>query len=800
MMKLKRFFNSLRTITILPFVVLIIVSVGITELLSYTNSQAAIQNISAQIIDETQQRVKQNLDNRLLIPHLVNKANQEVLSQELLTLEDPNGLMRFFYQQGMRYKNEGISLGTIALGTPQGDFIGANAAENYVTVANEATERNIRRFEPDALGFPTTNMLRERPDYDATTRPWYKAALAAKGVTWNINTSATDPTRIDADAVLPYYDEQGNLICIFTTSISLGQLSDFLQQIKVGQNGQVFIVDRDGLLVASSMPEDASIAENPTVKEVGRLSVKDSTNQVVKSTASYLEQSLPIKNIQALEHISFKLDNAAYIGQVTPYSDGKGIDWLVVIVAPESDFLGQIQNNNRASFATILVAVLITIGLAFAFGQSVTNPIVSLNNAARSLANGNFSQRVNIQRNDEIGELATSFNSMAEQLAHQVETLELRVSERTSELENQASQLVSRTRELENAKSSVERRAVQLKAVSEVSKAITTFQNIDELLPRIASTISDTFGFYHVGIFMIDTAGEYAVLESSNSEGGRRMLENGHRLLVGKTGIVGNVAATGNPRVALDTGTDATFFNNPFLPETRSEMSLPLKSADKVIGVLDVQSTEQNAFSQEDVEILSLLADQVNIAIQNSRLFEEIQRTSNESQQLLKQYAREQWNRVTRGQKRVGYFYKGDFKTLDRRILSAGQDEHEQTEIQVPIMVRGQKIGTLAVRAPQGHEFTEDELDIIRAATERTAISAENARLFDETTNRAERERLVSEITNKIRSTNDPQEMLNTAMQELKQALGTSKVQILPYDPAKKAPAKDANGKSRPNS
>lgn len=261
------------------------------------------------------------------------------------------------------------------------------------------------------------------------------------------------------------------------------------------------------------------------------------------------------------------------------------------------------------------------------------------------------------------------------------------------------------------------------------------------------------------------------------------MLEHGHRLAIGKTGIVGNVAATGKPRVALDTGSDATFFNNPFLPETRSEMALPLKSADKVIGVLDVQSTQPDAFTHDDVEILSLLAEQVNIAIQNSRLYAEIQRTSNELQQLLKQYAREEWSRVTKGQKRIGYHFKGDFKPLDRHILQTNPDGSEQKTIQVPILVRGQKIGTLAVRARQDRDFSEDEMDIIRAATERTAISAENARLFDETTNRAERERMVAEITNKIRSTNDPQTMLATAMQELKQALGASKVQIIPYNP-----------------
>jgi GAF domain-containing protein len=181
---------------------------------------------------------------------------------------------------------------------------------------------------------------------------------------------------------------------------------------------------------------------------------------------------------------------------------------------------------------------------------------------------------------------------------------------------------------IENARlfQETQRRATQLATAAAVARDATAILDVDHLLDETMSLISKQFGFYHAGIFLLDERDEYAVLQAASSEGGRRMLERGHKLRVGEVGIVGYVASTGEPRVALDVGEDTAHFAHPDLPNTRSEMALPLKVQDRVIGVLDVQSTQEAAFSEDDVAVLQTMADQLATAIANARLFEQVQR------------------------------------------------------------------------------------------------------------------------------------------------------------------------------
>jgi GAF domain-containing protein len=366
-----------------------------------------------------------------------------------------------------------------------------------------------------------------------------------------------------------------------------------------------------------------------------------------------------------------------------------------------------------------------------------------------------------------------------EQLTELRDELELRVEERTSELAN-------RNQELDQANSQIQRRAAQFEALAQVTRAITSIRDLQELLPHITTVISDHFGFYHVGIFLLDDANEFAVLSAANSEGGKQMLERRHRLRVGEQGIVGNVTLTGNPRIAMDVGVDAVFFDNPELPDTHSEMALPLKSGKLIVGALDVQSTERGAFTEEDIQMLGLLADQVSLAIENARLFDETRRALSEAESISHQLTREAWARMPVENKLLGYRYSIAGSSplngpLDLAEFSKSKEnQKDSSQVIVPIKLRGETIGTLVVQSPSTAALNQSQIDLIKAVAERVALSAENARLFEETTRRAERERLVSDITGKIRSVNDPQSMIQTAMEELRKALGASKVEVIP--------------------
>jgi GAF domain-containing protein len=395
----------------------------------------------------------------------------------------------------------------------------------------------------------------------------------------------------------------------------------------------------------------------------------------------------------------------------------------------------------------------------------ILNLLLKRMRAARIRAEAN--EKAQIEANLELANLNT--------------LLEQRVEERTAEL-------MQRGIELEAANQQIRRRAAHLEALAQVAHAVASVRDLQELLPQIAMAISDKFGFYHVGLFLLDEANEYAVLSATNSEGGQKMLERKHRLRVGQEGIVGYVTSSGEPRVAMDVGKDAVFFDNPDLPNTHSEIALPLKSEYRIIGALDVQSTITAAFTDEDIQMLSLLADQVSLAIENARLFDETRSALSEAEAISRQFTREAWGRVPVEHKLLGYRYNvagaaplTEPVDVSRPAKGKSRDNQKDTnQVVIPIELRGEVIGTLVVQSPSTEKLNQDQIDLIRAVAERVALSAENARLFEETTRRAERERLVSDITGKIRSVNDSQTMVQTAIEELRRALGASRVEVIP--------------------
>ena len=387
----------------------------------------------------------------------------------------------------------------------------------------------------------------------------------------------------------------------------------------------------------------------------------------------------------------------------------------------------------------------------------------------------------------------TAFRASVERArVKEVQDINTELKELTANLEQRVDE---RTAELEAANQRTSQRATKLQAITQLSEAIAELKDPDELFPAVTTLISERFGYYHVGIFLVDSEKGFAVLQSANSEGGQVMLARGHRLALG-TGVVGYSAQTGQPRIALDVGSDAVFFDNPDLPNTRSEIALPLKSRDEIIGVLDVQSTEQGAFSDEDLQVLTTLANQVSIALENTRLLSETRSALAQVQDVYDEFTRSEWSRAASIAEQPGFRYQsGRIEILQDALRSpevvsavengqvvanqVNRSEEKRGTLVVPVKLREEVIGVLHIESGQpSHEWNEEEINLVQAVAERAAIAMENARLFQDARRRASKEQLISEASARIGSALNLENILQTTAEELERVLGGSEVLI----------------------
>jgi len=635
----------------------------------------------------------------------------------------------------------------------------------------------------ETLYYPNINLASLVPsDFDVTGRPWFVNASPAQ-----------DPSRqaVWADPYLdaashglivtvsaPVYDSSGTFRGVVAMDFQLSKITNLVSNIRVGDTGYAFLIDKNDKLIAMPASGYKEFGVSPSTVPLGHvLDPTEVSAQVptdfwkVLNKMSRGESGLETIQVNGVDHfISYSsLPSVGYsLAKIVPAQE-----LLTNVTTAQEQIAQSTRNTLIFSILLILGILIISILATFAISDTLMMPLRALTKTAEEITDGDLTATAEIRGQDEIGMLANTLNKMTSTLKENIRSLEQRVAERTSDLEE--------------ASRNADQRAAQFEAIALIVKAINSVHQMDALLPQITSVISERFGYYHVGIFLNDESGQTAILAATNSEGGKNMLARGHRLKIGEQGIVGYVAATGTVRVARSVGEDAAYFNNPDLPETLSEMALPLLVGNQIAGVLDVQSKQADAFSAEDIGVLSLLADEVSLAIDNTRLLESTRRSLSEAEALYHQYLRQAWSRFPREENLVGYrnTISGSAPLespvdFDSNPKGGNNEQKETGRLVVPIKLRGELIGNLVIQAPQNKEWTHDQMDLAQAVADRVALSAENARLFDETSRRAERERMVTEITSKIRSTNNPEEMIGIALNELRNALGATQVQLIP--------------------
>lgn len=341
------------------------------------------------------------------------------------------------------------------------------------------------------------------------------------------------------------------------------------------------------------------------------------------------------------------------------------------------------------------------------------------------------------------------------------------------ELQNRSVELLSANQQLEN-------RTKKLHAIAIVTRTAAAIQDFDLLLSSITSTISRQLDYYYVGLFLLDEQREFAILRSANTDAGQKLLSQGYRIPVGKSVPIRLVAQTGRPYTIPGQG--PALSEKLSFPETRSQLLLPLKSAEQVVGFLDIQSSEEQAFSEDDISILSILTDQVAITIQNLLLYEQSQNALRQADLTSQQISAQAWKAYEKAIQAKGYRYDGikSEPLKDSKPINDGNNS-----LAVPIELRGQTIGSFHLNpSDPARGWTDDELVIVRATAERVALALEGARLLDEAQKRATREAFLSDVATKLSASFQLDSILRDTVQELGQTLKNSTVTFQLINPS----------------
>ncbi len=422
----------------------------------------------------------------------------------------------------------------------------------------------------------------------------------------------------------------------------------------------------------------------------------------------------------------------------------KNQPWLVVFSQPQKVFLAPAEEQTRN---TVLLGVLITglVALA-AVGMSryLVGPIARLTIIAAKVSAGDLTAQAKVESEDEIGILAFTFNNMTAQLQQTLTGLEERVVERTS----------------------------QMQAAAEISRATIAMRDLGELLRLALELIRQRFGFYHASIFLMDEAGEFAVLRESTGEVGAELKARGHRLGVGSHSLVGWVAQNRRPRVALEVAGDPFYFKNPLLPDTRSELCIPLIAGDQLLGVMNVQSTELDAFDENAVQVLQTLADQLSVAIQNADLFERTQANLRQMSALYQQVTSTSWHTYVRRQPREIVY------DLEPGAAARSGSDSSSAPLTIPLRMGEEVVGAIELYGGRTSGLAPEEQAILDTVATQISVALESAALFQDTQRRRNREQLINEITYQMRSTLNPAAIVQSGIRELGRALGATEVVV----------------------
>ncbi|MBD2497444.1 ATP-binding protein [Nostoc sp. FACHB-280] len=440
--KVKAF--PLQLVLIIPFALQIFGAVGLVGYLSFKNGRQAVNDLADQLMNRTNSIVQQHLDAYLSIPHKVNQINADAIAMGLLDVRDRKTIGKYFWKEMQAY-----DLTYIGIALTTGEGLGAARYDGKtVTIDdwNGKLPKNGRNYAIDSRG--DRIRINNTFEYNNFKESWYTEPIKAGKPIWSriYTWNSPDGAYITASAGRPIYDANERLLGMVGADIHLLKLSEFLRRLDISNFGQVFIVERNGLLIASSTKQDTfAIVKN----EVQRIKATDSTDPVIKNTAKYIENKFNgFQSITEQKKFKLQLPKETKFVYVTPWRDQYGLDWLVVMSVPEKAFMAKIITNTQITVLLCVAALIVATIIGYLTSSWVIQPILRINRASQAMASGDLEQAVNISKIEELNTLAQSFNYMAEQLRQSFTALEAskaeledRVEERTSELKTTLSEL-----------------------------------------------------------------------------------------------------------------------------------------------------------------------------------------------------------------------------------------------------------------------------------------------------------------------------------------------------------------------
>ncbi len=558
-------------------------------------------------------------------------------------------------------------------------------------------------------------------------------------------------------------DFQGTLL----VEVNLKFMWDLVDQLEVGETGRVYVVDRVGNLLAFSH-DIARVLRGENVRDLSEVSEFITNPEAGDLIVGELDKGI---------------DGGIVFGTFAPLGTP---NWAVVTELPWQEAYREVIQLGLVAIGISLAIAILAGLLGVYIARRLAAPLVNLTNTATRITEGELELQAAIAGTTEVSSLATVFNTMTSRLRQTIDTLEERVVERTRQVET----------------------------VVETSQKLTGILELDDLLHQVVNITKETFKYYHVHIYLLDDQKETLYVAEGYGQAGAEMKRQGHSIpLAAPQSLVARAARESRVITVENVRDDPTWLPNPLLPDTHSEMAVPVMLGDEIVGVLDVQSEQVGGLTAQDEATLQALANQVAIAVRNARLFAQTQTALVEAQKLQRLYTGEAWERLATTHPTSDYEYRRDPLPLLSEIVTpeaiaawqqaqtikieSGRSglkvEEQELETQpsalslqpvaaalaTPLKLRDAIIGVLGVHAEDPHHsWSEDEIALIESVSEQMSLALENARLLEETQRAAWRDQAVSESTAKVWSSSEIEEVLRVAVAQLGDKLGASEVVI----------------------